>query len=186
MSTENNQLLSDQVGNELRLIRKKEQLTIEELASLSGVSAITISNIENGRSNPTLNSLWKLANSLQIPLSKLLGFSQNETTISSANEKAPSFINDLENGWVVQPVFQEDNVEVYRVCLKGKSHIKRTYQTQNSTEIVTVMTGELELVVGTKHYTLNTYDSINFDSSLSHEYINNSTNDIYLTIVVKY
>jgi transcriptional regulator with XRE-family HTH domain len=180
-----NQLNHD-IAVELRRIRKQQKLTIEELASLSDVSGITISNIENGRSNPTLNSLWKLADTLQVPLTKLLGFSHSEKEVSSVLEDSSYFMNDLEKGWVVQPVFQEENIEVFRVCLKANSSIKRSHQMKHSTEIITVMNGLLELNVGDKSYSLETYDSINFDSGCEHEYINNSNEDVFLNIVVKY
>ena len=180
-----NQLNHD-IAVELRRIRKQKKLTIEELASLSNISGITISNIENGRSNPTLNSLWKLADTLQVPLTKLLGYSHTETEVSSVSEDSSYFMNDLEKGWVVQPVFQEGNIEVFRICLKANSSINRSHQMKDSTEIITVMNGSLKLNVGDKHYNLSTYDSINFDSGTEHEYINNSNDDVFLNIVVKY
>lgn len=178
--------LNNAIAIELRRIRKEQKLTIEELATLSGVSGITISNIENGRSNPTLNSLWKLADTLKVPLTRILGYTHTETQVSSVAEASSYFMNDLENGWVVQPVFQDGNIEVFRICLKANSSIKRNHQMEQSLEIITVMSGSLELNVGNKNYQLKTFDSINFDSSSEHEYINSSTEDVFLNIVVKY
>lgn len=178
--------LNDEIGIKLRQIRKQQKLTIEELAKLSDVSGITISNIENGRSNPTLNSLWRLADSLNVPLTKLLGFSHTEKEISTLEASPPYFSSDLEEGWLVQPIFQEDNIEIFRVCLKANSVAKRAHQVRNSKEIITVMSGELELRVGEKNYLLKTYDSISFDSSNTHEYINHNSEDLFLNVVVKY
>ena len=48
------------------------------------------------------------------------------------------------------------------------------------------MSGELELRVGDKSYHLKAYDSINFDSGNTHEYINHSSQDLLLNVVVKY
>ena len=186
MSKKENMPLNKEIGTTLRVIRKQQQLTIEELAKQSDVSGITISNIENGRSNPTLNSLWRLAEALQVPLTKLLGYAHIEKEISTLAEAKPYFTNDLTEGWLVQPVFQEDNIEIYRVCLKANSIVSRNHQVRDSQEIITVMSGSLELKVGDKLYHLDTYDSINFDSGSPHEYINPSNEDVVLNVVVKY
>ena len=178
--------LNHEVGLMLRQLRKEKGLTIEELASLSEISGITISNIENGRSNPTLNSLWKLAEALNVPLSKLLGYNHLDKEISSLSSSTPYFANDLESGWVVQPLFQEDNIEVVRICLKANSSMKQRFQSKESTEIITVMNGQFILKVGTQTYELDTFDSINFDAGSEHEYINPTNNDIFLNVVVKY
>lgn len=184
MPDKDNNSLIQNVGVDLRRLRKEKGLTIDQLALSSGVSGITISNIENGRSNPTLNSLWKLSEALNVPLTKILGYSTKKTLISSFSESY--FINDLKNGWVVQPVFQEENIEVFRVSLKANCSNKVSNQTKGSTEIITVMKGELTLKVGEQYYQLSTFDSINFDSGMTHEYINPTKNDLFLNIVVKY
>lgn len=184
MTDKENSSLIQNVGIDLRNLRKERNLTIDQLAQESGVSAITISNIENGRSNPTLNSLWKLSEALSVPLTKILGYATKPTIISSYSESY--FINDLNNGWVVQPIFQEENIEVFRVSLKGKCANKVINQTKGSIEIITVMKGDLILKVGEQQYHLSTFDSINFDSGMAHEYINPSEEDLFLNIVVKY
>lgn len=174
----------DQVGKQIRNLRKEQQLTIEQLAQKSEVSGITISNIENGRSNPTLNILWKLTEALNVPLTTILGYSSETKTITkSANS---CFSNDLEKGWLVQPIFQEDNVDMFRVCIKAHSRKKQEHQSKDSTEIITVMNGHLTLVVGDKTYKLETFDSINFNAGASHEYINDTDEDLYINVVVKY
>ncbi len=180
---ETNSLINN-VGLDLRQLRKEKKLTIDQLAEQSQVSGITISNIENGKSNPTLNSLWKLSEALNVPLTKILGYSTTITTISSFSESY--FINDLENGWVVQPIFQDDNIEVFRVCLKANMSNSVINQTKGSIEIITVMKGDLILKVKEQVYSLTTFDSINFDSGTQHEYINETNEDIFLNIVVKY
>lgn len=178
--------LNHEVGLTLRQLRKERELTIEELAQKSEISGITISNIENGRSNPTLNSLWKLAEALDVPLTKLLGYAHSEKEISSLSGSTPYFMSDLESGWVVQPLFQEDNIEVFRVCLKANSTMKQDSQSKESTEVITSMNGKLTLKVADKLYHLEAFDSINFNSGSQHEYINTTDNDLFLNIVVKY
>lgn len=50
--------------NNLKEIRKEKKLTIKELSKLSGVSCITITNIEKGYHEPYAKTLYKLAKAL--------------------------------------------------------------------------------------------------------------------------
>lgn len=60
----------------LRQIRKERELTLEQLASLSGVGKTNIWQIEIGDVSPTLTTLEKLAEGLEIHVRDL--FDDNE------------------------------------------------------------------------------------------------------------
>ena len=53
-------------------MRIARHLSLSELARATGMSKATLSGIENGRANPTLETLATLAGALQIPLVELL------------------------------------------------------------------------------------------------------------------
>ena len=48
--------------------RKNADMTQSELAKASGVAQSDISKLENGNSNPTVNMLWRLADSMNMHL----------------------------------------------------------------------------------------------------------------------
>ena len=54
------------VGRNVRRIRKKEGLTQEQFAELSGFSQQYISGLERGRRNPTVVTLYELASALGV------------------------------------------------------------------------------------------------------------------------
>lgn len=60
------------LGQNLRKWRTKKNMTQGDLASVLNVDRAYISNIENGRMNPTLSTLEKIANALGISSSELL------------------------------------------------------------------------------------------------------------------
>jgi len=60
------------LGQNLRKIRTKKKMTQGDLASALNVDRAYISNIENGRMNPTLSTLERLAGALGISSSELL------------------------------------------------------------------------------------------------------------------
>lgn len=60
------------VGANLRLARTAKGLTQEELAERSGFSQQYISELENGRRNPTIVSIYELAQALGIAHEELV------------------------------------------------------------------------------------------------------------------
>ena len=60
------------LGENLRKLRLKKNLSQGDLATALSVDRAYISNIENGRMNPTLSTLEKIANALGISSSELL------------------------------------------------------------------------------------------------------------------
>jgi transcriptional regulator with XRE-family HTH domain len=68
-------LVSEDVGKKLRGLRKARRLSIRALAELSDLSVNTLSLIENGKTSPSVNTLHRLAQSLNIPIT---AFFENE------------------------------------------------------------------------------------------------------------
>ena len=60
------------VGQKVRSLRSKMELTQEELAFRVGVDRSYMGFVERGEKNPTLMTLMKIAHALKIPLKDLL------------------------------------------------------------------------------------------------------------------
>ncbi len=60
------------LGENLRRLRLKKNLSQGDIATALGVDRAYISNIESGRMNPTLSTLEKLSGALGISSSELL------------------------------------------------------------------------------------------------------------------
>ena len=48
--------------------RKRKEITIKELASLTGVTPSLLSQIEKGSANPSINTLKQISSALDVPL----------------------------------------------------------------------------------------------------------------------
>lgn len=60
------------LGQNLRKLRLKKKMSQVDLATALGVDRAYISNIENGRMNPTLSTLEKIAGALGVSTSELI------------------------------------------------------------------------------------------------------------------
>jgi transcriptional regulator with XRE-family HTH domain len=64
----------DNIGSKISSIRKSKGISQRKLAQKANLSQSFISHLENGCRNPTINSLQKISNGLNIPLNEFLLF----------------------------------------------------------------------------------------------------------------
>src|SRR5438270_12785487 len=69
------------VGANLRRLRSRRGLSLERLARRAGVSRAMLSQIELGRSAPTINSLWKVARALDVTFAALVAQRNDSTPV---------------------------------------------------------------------------------------------------------
>jgi transcriptional regulator with XRE-family HTH domain len=62
-----------QIGVRLKRLRTKQQLTRYALAKRAGISQVYVKKLEDGKSDPTIGMLQKLAKALGVPVTELLG-----------------------------------------------------------------------------------------------------------------
>ena len=60
------------LGDNIRNFRKKEKITQEKLAELARIDPKSIIEIENGKRNPTLRTIKRIAVALKIKINELL------------------------------------------------------------------------------------------------------------------
>lgn len=79
------------LGHQLRDARKGAGLTLRDLAGRLGVSPSLLSQIENGKSQPSVATLYALAQALQLSIDNLFEVHEGRTaTIGAAHEPARS------------------------------------------------------------------------------------------------
>ena len=64
------------LGEAVRRIRKERELTQDELHAASGVHRNHISALERGALNPSYRTILRVADALDVPLSKLVAMSE--------------------------------------------------------------------------------------------------------------
>jgi transcriptional regulator with XRE-family HTH domain len=60
------------VSMSLRRERARAALSLTELAKRAGIAKSTLSQLESGAGNPSLETLWALGTALGVPLSRLI------------------------------------------------------------------------------------------------------------------
>jgi transcriptional regulator with XRE-family HTH domain len=60
------------LAENVRRLRRERRLSLDTLAAASGIGRATIARLEAGRANPTIETLYEVANALGVPLGALL------------------------------------------------------------------------------------------------------------------
>ncbi len=58
--------IEKQVAENIKRLRKVRNYSLDQLSSMTGVSKGMLAQIEKGSSSPTITTLWKIANGLQV------------------------------------------------------------------------------------------------------------------------
>ena len=60
------------VAANIRSLRRDAGLTLAELASASGLGKSTLAQLESGRANPSVETLWAIAAALKVPFAQIV------------------------------------------------------------------------------------------------------------------
>jgi transcriptional regulator with XRE-family HTH domain len=89
------QVLSGQLGKTIQRLRKAYNLSLSELAEQSGVAKSIISQIERNETNPTLATIWRLSQALDVSIERVLATSDEEPFIQkSSKADTPILVSD--------------------------------------------------------------------------------------------
>lgn len=73
------------IGERIKELRKEKGMTLKVLSAKINMSMSFLSDIENGKSNPSLKRCKEIAHGLNVPVSLLLGEKMQGNPISSEN-----------------------------------------------------------------------------------------------------
>ena len=165
--------LGRRVADNLRERRRVSNLSLDELAKLSGVSRAALSQIETCKTNPSLSVLWKVAVGLKIPFAELIGESKESVSLLRRNEA--QVLKSVDGKMESRPLARSGagpGVEVYELRLAGHGAHESEPHAPGTRELITVLHGNLKMSVGEETYLLAVGDSLVFPADQHHVYEN--------------
>jgi len=161
------------LGARIRSIRRERDLSVNDLAGASNISAGMLSKIENGQISPSLSTLQSIATALTVSLSMLFAATEERRDCSFVRAKQGVIIE--RRGTKVGHVYQllghviggDVVVEPYLITLKEEAEAFTGFQ-HAGIEFIYMLTGEVLYRHGDKSYRLRSGDSILFDSGALH------------------
>ncbi|EPY2291008.1 helix-turn-helix domain-containing protein [Clostridium sporogenes] len=111
------------LGDNIRRIRKSQKISINKLASMSGVSLGYLSDIENNNAkNPTMDKLQAIADALGIQVSDLLSDKEKLEIITDSAKKIHSIAKEATEKYGVKEVTekQENKIKTLAAHFEGE------------------------------------------------------------------
>jgi transcriptional regulator with XRE-family HTH domain len=178
-----------EMGERLREARRARNLSLRTLAERLGVSPSLISQIETGRANPSVSTLYAIAAELDVSLDELLFNDRRPpgpTTAARAGVPASGTMAAappvqragdrhairLASGvnWERLTTLSEPGVEFLHVTYEvgGASSPPDAFQRHPGHEWGYVLSGRLQVRIGFDEYVLEPGDAISINSSVPH------------------
>lgn len=176
------------VGERLREERKRQGISQRELAARLGLSPSLISQIETGRSKPSVSTLYAIVTELHLSLDRLFRGTEEEIGPEEVGPGVPLRASGMGRGAVVRPEERhvielesgvrwerltgdpDDEVDFMYVVydVGGASAVNATLMRHPGREYGYVISGRLGLQIGFRNHTLGPGDSIGFNSTQPH------------------
>lgn len=119
------------IGENIKKIRELKNLTQESMAMLLGVSQKTYSNIENAGNNITYEKILRIAEVLEVNITKVL---ELNTEVLLNNNNQQGGINQL-NTAVSYNYLNEEQAKLYERLLEEKDNIIKLLKEKNGMKI---------------------------------------------------
>lgn len=156
------------VGQRLRTLRLERGLTLEGLSEQTGISASTISRLETGKRNPTLELLLPISRIYRVPLDDLVGV---QDTQDPRVRLEPRTVNGRE-AWPLNR--HSDGVQAWKMTLPYTTRPPKL-RTHDGYEWLYVLRGQVRLLLGAQDLTLNAGEAAEFDTRRPHWFGSAST-----------
>ena len=181
------------MGGRLRQARQARGLSLRRLAEVLGVSPSLISQVENGRAKPSVNTLYALATELGMSLDTLLFMDTQPPSPARDGDGATDLLTTevpqdpvqraasrtairLGSGVVWERLTTESirNVDFLHVTYEvgSESSPADAFQRHTGQEWGYLLSGTLAVRIGFEEFLLKPGDAITFDSATPHRLFN--------------
>ena len=161
------------VAKNIKKLRESKGLSMENLAKLSGVSKSMLAQIERGEGNPTLSTLWKIANGMGVAFDALTARPEENYELVKIQEMQPLLEDEGRvKNYSIFPDNGSRKFAVYYLELEKGSYWKSEAHLKGTTELITVFQGKIAIQVDGHEFRIEETQSIRFLADVAHAYKN--------------
>jgi transcriptional regulator with XRE-family HTH domain len=178
--------LSGQLGRTVQRLRKAYSLSLSELSEQSGVAKSIISQIERNETNPTLATIWRLAQALDVSIDKVLQGTEDEPFVEkTARTDMPMLVSDDGKcrlaiiGWIKTVEW----LQWYDFHADPGGVLESDAHQRGSIESLSVLDGELEVSVGDRIERAKAGDTLRYRCDRAHVIRNIGLTPAHATMV---
>ncbi len=165
------------LGEKLRALRLRKSMGLVELGKHTALSAAMLSKLERGKLFPTLPTLLRIAMVFGVGLEYFFTDERKRHVVAIARKKERLRFPDNPGGGSVAYNFEsldfkatERKLNAFYAEFQPSSPDKTRPHQHPGVELLYLISGKLELTVGSELYTLEAEDAVYFDSGVRHSY----------------
>jgi len=161
------------VGSRLRILREERGVSMRALARRSTLSANALSMIERGLTSPSVSTLHKLANALEVPITAFFRQDPPRSKIvfrKSSERVRATFMRGLWEGLGGEAFI--GRIEPFMLTLESGGSSGTHGMLHTGHEFVFCLRGQLEYDVDNQRFLLESGDSLIFAAQLNHRWRN--------------
>jgi quercetin dioxygenase-like cupin family protein len=169
------------VGEEIKKVRKKKKVTLNQVANDTGCSIDYLKKIEGGKIIPPVGALLQISRALEIDSGVLLR--KQEATVQ---QRIKAYEKRTENYayTTLTPGAEKKHLKAFLVTIDAmKDHKGVGYQHEGE-EFVYVLAGHIQVTVGDHVNTLQEGESLHFNSAIRHQLKNIGKTKAQLLVVI--
>jgi XRE family transcriptional regulator, regulator of sulfur utilization len=163
--------LSNQLGKTVQRLRKAYNLSLSELSGQSGVAKSIISQIERNETNPTLATIWRLSQALDVSIERVLRAADDEPFLEkSSRGDTPILVSGDGKcrlaiiGWIKTVEW----LQWYDFSADPGGVLESEAHQRGSVESLSVSEGELEVEVGSATERAKAGETLRYRSDRPH------------------
>lgn len=187
MSHQNSDPSSQALCTRVTALRKKNKLTLDQLAAASGVSRSMLSQIERGQANPTLTVTFRIAQAFGMSIGELVDQASQSSTIEIVHGKDKNnfFRRDKEcQIRTLSPLHMEKNIEFYELRIAPGASLASAPHYEGTKELLTITSGRGKVTSGENCTELDQGDSAHYRADLPHTIENCGDQELVCYLVV--
>ncbi|MCH4890377.1 helix-turn-helix domain-containing protein [Acidaminobacter sp. JC074] len=165
--------VNELIGLNLKKLREERGYSIGKLSEIVQVSKSMLSQIEKGETNPSVGTIWKIANGLRVSFTSLLN--EDIETFKTIKKEDIQIIRQDDEGYALYPYFPynaDKKFEMYSVELESSSEHYSEAHVKGVEEYFLVTEGKIKVTIGMETIILEAGDAVNFTAEKEHRYEN--------------
>ncbi|MEU7765445.1 XRE family transcriptional regulator [Nocardia sp. NPDC049190] len=168
----------------IREYRNLRGMTVRQLADRAGVSTGLISQVERGVTDPSLETMRRIAEVLDIPLFSLFQDGDDQTVAVIRHDDRYRISSPHHAITYTRASPGGAKLEVLEGSLEPGAVSSDSLRSHPSEECVVVLSGRLTIEVGDQTHLIKTGDSCYFDSHIPHRFRNEGRTTVRFMISV--
>ena len=179
------QVTTNLLAQAVRAHRESRGFSLGALAEKAGISKTSISKIETGQGNPSLDVMCRIASALNVPVGSLFGAENRPQLQVMRHDEGQVVISD--SGLSIRPLLTEGRnhrTEIYEMLLPAQVTYCSFAHISGTQEFITCIEGDLCLGPEGQEVYLQPGDAVWFSADHPHSYT--SSGGAKALLVMKY